>query len=103
MAGFITPTHVLLLLAAIGVFVVLGRFSRGGGRAPGPVRGRWTWRDARRWRPRKPTRSQAHAVWLVVSALVALVFTHGVALPLFLLVFFVVWLAGFGVLARLYR
>jgi hypothetical protein len=54
-------------------------------------------------RLRKPTRRTAHIVWLAVSATVALVFTHGVALPLFIGLFFVVWLLGYGVLARVYR
>ena len=52
---------------------------------------------------RKPTRRTVHIVWLIVSAVIALVVTHGVALPLFISLFFVVWLVGYGVLARLYR
>jgi hypothetical protein len=103
MAGFVTPTHVLLLLAAIGAFVVLGRLSRTGPRAGASPRGRRAWTSARRWRLRKPTRTEAHVGWLVVSALVALAFTHALALPLFLLIFFALWLAGFGLLSRLYR
>ena len=35
--------------------------------------------------------------------LVAFAFTRAVALPLFLIVFFALWLCGYGVLARLYR
>ena len=54
-------------------------------------------------RLRKPTRRTVHTVWLVVSAVIALVVTHGVALPLFIALFFVVWLLGYGVLARFYR
>jgi uncharacterized iron-regulated membrane protein len=56
-----------------------------------------------RLRLRRPTRRTAHTVWLAVSAMIALVFTRGVALPLFLGLFFVVWLLGYGVLIRLYR
>jgi len=54
-------------------------------------------------RLRKPTRRTVHIVWLVVSALVALVFTRGVALPLFVGLFFVVWLLGYTILVRFYR
>jgi len=53
-------------------------------------------------RLRKPTRRTAHILWLVASAVIALLVTHGVALPLFIGLFFVVWLLGYGVLARLY-
>ncbi len=54
-------------------------------------------------RLRKPPRRKAHIIWLVVAAAIALVFTHGVAVPLFLCLYLVVWLLGYGVLARLYR
>ncbi len=54
-------------------------------------------------RLRKPTRRGAHIIWLIVSAGVALWFTRGVAIPLFLALFFVVWLCGYSVLVRLYR
>jgi hypothetical protein len=53
-------------------------------------------------RLRKPTRRQAHILWLVASAVIALLVTHGVALPLFIGLFFVVWLFGYGVLSRLF-
>ena len=42
-------------------------------------------------------------VLLLVSALVSFAVTRAVALPLFLLVFFALWLGGYGLLARLYR
>jgi hypothetical protein len=54
-------------------------------------------------RLRKPTRRTVHIVWLAVSALIALVFTRGVAIPLFVGLFFVVWLLGYTILARIYR
>ena len=71
-------------------------------------------RDERGARPRarphqEAALAEAHADpgadvgWLLVSATVAFVFTRAVALPLFLIVFFAVWLGGYGVLARLYR
>ncbi len=54
-------------------------------------------------RQRKPSRRRVHIVWLIVAAAIALVFTHGVAVPLFLGLYFIVWLLGYGVLVRLYR
>lgn len=48
-----------------------------------------------------PSRRTAHTLWLMASAVIALAVTHGVALPL-LIAFFVDWLLGYGVLARLH-
>jgi hypothetical protein len=106
--GFVTPTHLLFLLAAVAVFFVLKKLPRGGSDAA------YDWSPARSaprralarigsLRPRKPTRAQAHVVLLLASALVSFAVTRAVALPLFLLVFFALWLCGYGVLARLYR
>lgn len=106
MAGFLTPTHVLLLLAALVAFVVLGRMTRGGAEQAAAAQGRRVRRGLsglRGWRFRWPTRAEAHVGWLVASLLVAFLLTRAVALPLFLLVFLVLWIAGFGVLVRLYR
>ena len=52
---------------------------------------------------RKPTRRTAHIAWLIVSAVIALAVTHGTFAILFPALFFVVWLLGYGVLARMYR
>jgi hypothetical protein len=52
---------------------------------------------------RFPTRRTVHILWLIVAAVVALVFTRGTLPIVFLGVFFVVWLVGFGVLTRAYR
>ncbi len=99
--GLLTPTHVLVIVAILAVTFGLrkvttpARASRRV-RAPGA-------RRLRRLRLKRPTRAQAHLAWLLVSALVAFVFTRAVALPLFLLVFLAVWICGYGVLARLYR
>jgi hypothetical protein len=111
--GFVTPTHLLFLLAAVAAFVVLSKLPKGGSRkgASGAPR---DWDPARRaprrvlarvmsLRLRKPTKAQAHVGLLVFSALVSFTLTRAVALPLFLLVFFALWLCGYGVLARLYR
>jgi hypothetical protein len=103
MAGLATPTHALLLLAAVAAFLLLGRLTRGDAEAAAAAQGRRARRRARGFHLRWPTRGEAHVVWLVVCALVAFVFTRGVAMPLFVLVFFVLWLAGYGVLARVYR
>jgi hypothetical protein len=54
-------------------------------------------------RLRKPKRRTAHIAWLVIAASVALVFTRGAMIVLFMGLFFVLWLLGYGVLARLYR
>ena len=54
-------------------------------------------------RPRRPTRRTAHIVWLIVSAVLAVMITRGAVLAVFLGLFFIVWLLGYGVLARLYR
>jgi hypothetical protein len=113
-SGFVTPTHLLFMLAAVAAFVVLSKLPRGGSssaRGSGSAR---DWSPARSARSRlvarmkslrlkKPSRAQAHVVLLLVSALVSFAFTRAVALPLFLLVFFALWLCGYGVLARLYR
>jgi hypothetical protein len=99
--GLVTPTHLLLILAALAVFFGLRRLSRRGARTTGVARGRGLAFRSLRWR--KPTRAQAHVGWLLISALVAFAFTRAVALPLFLIVFFALWLCGYGVLARLYR
>lgn len=92
--GFLTPTHLLLILAVLALFFGARRLRSG--RVP-----------VRRWRGRprlgRPTRRQAHVVWLVISLAIAFALTHGVAIPLFLAVFFVLWLAGFAVLVRHYR
>lgn len=106
MAGFVTPTYALLLLAALAAFVVLGRLTRGENEEAAAAQGRRLRRGLsglRGWRLRWPTRKEAHVGWLVASALVAFALTRAVALPLFVLVFLVLWIAGFGVLARLYR
>jgi hypothetical protein len=107
-AGFVTPTHLLFLLAAAAVFFVLKRLPRGGSWSShdwGPARSARSRVVAkmRGLRLRRPTRAQAHVVVLLVSALVSFAVTRAVALPLFLLVFFALWLCGYGVLARLYR
>ena len=54
-------------------------------------------------RLRKPTRRSAHIAWLVASAVIAVVITRGAVLAVFLAVYFIVWLLGYWVLARLYR
>ena len=107
-SGFVTPTHLLFMLAAVAAFFVLSKLPKGGAGTPRD------WDPARKaprrvvarlgsMRLRKPTRAQAHVVVLLGSALVSFAVTRAVALPLFLLVFFALWLCGFGVLARLYR
>ena len=106
MAGFLTPTHVLLLLAAVAAFVVLGRLTRADADERAAAQGRRVRRGLRGLgglRLRWPTRREAHVLWLVASLFVALLLTRAVALPLFFLVFFALWAAGYGVLARLYR
>ena len=54
-------------------------------------------------RLRKPTRRTAHIVWLIVSAVVAVVLTRGTVMAAFVAVYFVVWLLGYWALARVYR
>ena len=103
MAGFVTPTHALLLLAAIAAFIVLGRLTRGDAQETAAAHGRRARRGLRGFHFRKPTRREVHVGWIITSALVAFAFTRGIALPLFLVFFLVLWLAGFGVLARFYR
>lgn len=103
MAGFLTPLHVLLLLAVIAAFFVLGRLTRDDVEEAGAERGRRLRQLLRRPRLRKPTRREVHVGWLVFSLLVAFLCTRAVAVPLFLLVFFAVWIGGYGVLSRLYR
>ncbi len=100
--GLVTPTHLLLILAALAVFFGLRRLSMRGTRASSTARGRGLG-GIRSLRLRRPTRSQAHVGWLLFSALLAFAFTRAVAMPLFLIVFFALWLCGYGVLARLYR
>jgi hypothetical protein len=102
-AAYFTPTTALLLLVVLVVFVVLTVLSRGGGEAAGAAGGRRLRRGIRGFRFGKPTRRQVHVGWVVVSAAVAFAFTRGIAVPVFLLVFFALWLAGFGVLVRFYR
>ena len=99
--GLVTPTHVLLILAALAIFFGLRRLSLRGTRATSVARGRGL--GIRSLHLKRPTRAQAHVGWLLISALVAFAFTRAVALPLFLVVFFALWLCGYGVLARLYR
>jgi hypothetical protein len=106
MAGIVTPTHALLLLAALAAFFVLGRLTRGDARETAAAQGRRVRRGVRGRRPFKlrwPTRGEAHVAWLVTSVLLAFAVTRGIAIPLFLLLFLVLWLAGFGVLNRIYR
>ena len=102
-AGYVTPVHALLLLAVLVAFFVLTKLSRGDAHAGGAARGRRLRSRLRGWRLSKPTRRQVHVAWLVFSALVAFAFTRGIAVPVFLLIFFALWMAGFGVLLRLYR
>ncbi len=54
-------------------------------------------------RLRKPERRTAHVVWLIVSAVIAVVLTRGAVAAVFLAVYFVVWLFGYWALARVYR
>jgi hypothetical protein len=103
LAAYVTPAHALLLLAVIVAFFVLARLSRGDAHEVGAAGGRRLRSRLRGWRLRRPTPRHLHVAWVVVSALVALVFTRGVAVPVFVLVFFALWLVGFGVLHRLYR
>jgi hypothetical protein len=106
MAGFVTPTHALLLLGALAAFVVLGRLTRGDAQEAAAAQGRRLRRGLRvrrGFRLRWPTRREANVGWLIASALVAFALTRGIAVPVFLLIFVLLWLAGFGVLARLYR
>jgi hypothetical protein len=102
-AGFLTPTHLLFILAALAVALGLRWLSRRDGRSAR------SWQTAaaagrlRTLRLRWPTRPQAHVAWVLISALVAFALTRAAALPLFLIVFFALWLCGFAVLVRLYR
>ena len=100
--GLVTPTHLLFFFAAVVVFFGLRRLSARGAREARPRRGRVAGR-LRNLRLRWPTRGEAHVIWLLVCALLAFVVTRAVALPLFLIVFFALWLCGYGLLARLYR
>ncbi len=54
-------------------------------------------------RSRKPKRRTVYIWWIFVSALLTLAFAHGVPLPVFLAVYFVVWLIGVGLLALYYE
>ena len=103
MAGYMTPTHLLLLLAAVAAFFVLGRLTRGDAREAAAAHGRRARRGLRGFRLRKPTRREVHVGWLIASVLLAFALTRGIALPVFLVVFLALWLSGFGVLARFYR
>lgn len=102
-AAYVTPTSALLLLVVLLVFFVLTRLSRGDMEAAGAERGRGIRRWLRRFRLTRPTRRQVHIAWVIVCVLVSFALTRGIAVPVFLLVFFALWLAGFGVLHRLYR
>ena len=102
LSGFVTPTHLLFMLAALAVFFGLRRLS-GGHVRPERSAQRPGVRHFKNLRLMKPTRAQAHVAWLIISALIAFAFTRAAALPLFLVVFFALWLCGYGVLARLYR
>ena len=42
-------------------------------------------------------------MWLIVSAVIALAVTRGTLVVLFLALFLVVWMLGYGVLARVYK
>jgi hypothetical protein len=53
-------------------------------------------------RSRKPRR-RVYIWWIVVSALVTLVFAHGVPLPVFFGLYFIVWLIGVGLLALFFE
>jgi hypothetical protein len=54
-------------------------------------------------RLRKPARRTAHIVWLIVSAVLAVVLARGALVVVFLAVFFVVWLLGYWALGRVYQ
>lgn len=100
MVGFITPTHVLLVLVVLAVVLGVRRLGRGTRYEKAITSER---RPPGGRRLSKPTSQQAHVVWLIASALVAFALTRAVALPLFLLVFLAVWACGFWLLVRLYR
>jgi hypothetical protein len=102
MAGFVTPTHLLFLLVVLAVVLGLGRLTRGDAQAAAAARARRLRGRRPRWHLARPTQRQAHVAWLVASALVAFALTRAVALPLFLLVFLVLWACGYWVLVRLY-
>ena len=52
---------------------------------------------------RKPTRRTVHIFWIVAAALLAAFLARGAVPAVFLAVFFVVWLLGFGVMEKVYR
>ena len=52
---------------------------------------------------RKPSRRTVHLAWLLIAALLAALISHGAFLVLFLGLFFVIWVVGYGVLVRYYR
>ena len=54
-------------------------------------------------RLQRPTPRTVHILWLIVSAVVALVVTRGALFAVFLAVYFVVWLLGYWAVVRLYR
>ena len=102
MAGFVTPTQILLLVAILAVVVSLGRLARADARSAAE-KGRGLRGALRGLRIARPTPRQLHITWLVASALLAFVLTRAVALPLFLLVFFAVWVCVYWVLVRRFR
>jgi hypothetical protein len=54
-------------------------------------------------RPRKPTLGTARILWLVVGAVSVLMVARSTVLVVFLAVYFIVWLLGHRVLARIHR
>jgi hypothetical protein len=51
-------------------------------------------------KPRRPTSRTVHIAWLIVSAVVAAVAARGAVLPVFISVFFLVWLLGYWIIVR---
>lgn len=52
---------------------------------------------------RKPSRRTVHIAWLAAAVLIAAFAARGAVPAVFLAVFFVVWLLGFGVVEKVYR
>ncbi|NLE22576.1 MAG: hypothetical protein GX624_07345 [Actinobacteria bacterium] len=102
-AAYYTPASALLLLAALVAFMVLTGLSRGRGEEAAAAGGRRLKSAFRGFRLRKPTRRQVHTAWVVGSAAVAFALTRGIAVPVFVLIFFALWLTGFGAIQRYYR
>jgi len=100
--GLLTPTHVLFLAVVVALTFGLRRITTPRTRTSRVAREPRA-ATFRCLRLRKPTRREAHIGWLVICVVLAFVFTRAVAMPLFLLVFVVVWACGYGVLARLFR